>query len=80
MQGHTTKIVWNHPVVAKIMKDNGIANRGQLATKYNLSRTTLGRLFDDEWSGRPTIDMIEFLAQTFGVKPSRLICDICNGD
>lgn len=75
MQGHATKIFWNQPVIAKILKRNRIETRYQLAQQFGLSRATVGRTFNDDWSGEATIPMLAVLSSALGVHPGRLIRD-----
>lgn len=66
-------LTWNAPFVAKTMKDNGIHALADLANSDIMSRSTVYRVFNDDWSGRATSAAIFSIASAFAVPAGRLV-------
>lgn len=71
-----TSLSWIPESVQKIMRDNRIRNREELAQrlqKVGIGRMTVYRAFDATWNGRATTTILAALAHTFRVPLSHLV-------
>lgn len=77
--GHSdVSLHWRPESIAKIMSENGIRTRGQLATRLDLrgiSQASVYRSFSEEWSGLATVPLLAALAKEFGVALSQLVIE-----
>lgn len=68
-----TRLPWNAPYIAKVMRRNGISNRGALSDVLtHVSRATVYRVFNKDWSGHATTTMIAQLKAHFRLDANRL--------
>ncbi|ASR86326.1 Cro protein [Mycobacterium phage Amohnition] len=65
----TTKhfLRWRPENVAKILGDNGIRDRNQLAKAIPVGRATIYSAFGPDWSGVATHSVLAAVAGAFGV-------------
>ncbi|QFG14148.1 transcriptional repressor [Mycobacterium phage Curiosium] len=69
------ELVWITENVAKLMADNGIRYRSDLAKLIGLGRTTVYEAFAPDWSGTATHTVLAHVAGYFGVSITRLVVD-----
>lgn len=56
------RLQWKPPAVAKLMSQNGIQTRHELAKRLPVGRATVYEAFDADWSGNATDRMLALLA------------------
>jgi hypothetical protein len=65
---------WDQAYVAKVMQRNKIQTRDELSKRFpQLSRTSVYRVFNSDWSGNATHTMIQAVALALNVDAQRLI-------
>ncbi|WNM69561.1 Cro protein [Mycobacterium phage Syra333] len=61
------QLAWKPESVAKLLNDNGIRDRNQLAKTIRVGRSTVYSAFGPDWSGVATHSVLAAVAGTFGV-------------
>ncbi|QIG61559.1 Cro protein [Mycobacterium phage Ximenita] len=61
------QLAWKPESVAKLLNDNGIHDRSQLAKTIRVGRSTVYSAFRPDWSGVATHSVLAAVAGTFGV-------------
>jgi hypothetical protein len=66
-------LYWSPDSVADILHNNGIRTREQLAQRTRMSRATIYRIFDADWSGTATLTVLVRMAYCFRVPLAALV-------
>lgn len=78
MDRAVTGLRWKPDVIGKLVADNGITCRGQLATRLEgagVARSSVYRTFTEDWGGEASVFVLLAIARTFAVPAIQLVND-----
>ncbi|MFD6197225.1 hypothetical protein ACFWE3_11025 [Mycobacteriaceae bacterium NPDC060252] len=75
MPSPKSSLQWIPEGVANVLHANGIDNRLALSNAIRVAPATVYRVFNPDWSGKATSEMVAILAEAFNVSITRLVAE-----